>query len=551
MKRIVAVSGGFILMVIAAIQFLIGCSENNRNSDPSTIQQDVLSFTVYQPNMGESAQGSLIQDRWLQMMEDYMELKLEISWKEVPWSDFLDRQSVYIASGDFADVFLVVGFENILDLGDNGLIVNLNDFEKYMPHYSVFLHENYGEQIASSAEGSIYGFLFGGTENTTGTQHGWGYRYDLFKKHDINLPENIGELRAAAEVLKKAYPTSYPISAYGGIGPGFTLPSAFFMANKTHAELYYNGNQYVLGPVDDAERFKATLEYMHNLYEEGLIDPEFITHTHDQYLAKCLNGTSFISVALYSHNIDKFNNDPESDALWVVPKRPKSLWNEVGWKIGSNIRGTTLSTFAGTVISSKASNPELLIKLIDYQYSEEIMLLITYGIEGTTFAWTPEGKARYVDKISKAGDETAISKAMGEFGLWQSGFRRPGILFGALDNAVGEAPTNIMPTWDGEQVKREDFYGFYDRVDGSDSIFPFEGGYFPPIRLTQAEREKESDIMTPIYTYINESVARFILGELSLAEYEDFVRQIEKLGDWRTIKDLKNRKTADFIEKYR
>ena len=57
-----------------------------------------LSFSVYQLHYGESAQGSLIQDEWLKMMESHMGMKLNIKWTELPPNEYVEKQNIYLGS---------------------------------------------------------------------------------------------------------------------------------------------------------------------------------------------------------------------------------------------------------------------------------------------------------------------------------------------------------------------------------------------------------------------------------------------------------------------
>ena len=55
-------------------------------------------------------------------------------------------------------------------------------------------------------------------------------------------------------------------------------------------------------------------------------------------------------------------------------------------------------------VSSKVENPEELIKFIDYQYSDEMIQLITWGIEGTTYTIGEDGVPTFVDSLKTAKD---------------------------------------------------------------------------------------------------------------------------------------------------
>ena len=55
-----------------------------------------------------------------------------------------------------------------------------------------------------------------------------------------------------------------------------------------------------------------------------------------------------------------------------------------------------------------------------------------------------------------------------------------------------------------------------------------------------APEEMEANIMTPLNTYMEESIAKFITGAMPLSDYDKFLREIDRYGDWRKIISVKN-----------
>ena len=89
----------------------------------------------------------------------------------------------------------------------------------------------------------------------------------------------------AVKKIKRAHLGSYPFGGGVGTGPGMNIPTYLFQLNKTYQGIYYNGNEYVFGPVADKQRFKATLE--------DLIDPEWLSADRDQQRRKMVDGTYY------------------------------------------------------------------------------------------------------------------------------------------------------------------------------------------------------------------------------------------------------------------
>ena len=53
----------------------------------------------------------------------------------------------------------------------------------------------------------------------------------------------------------------------------------------------------------------------------------------------------------------------------------------------------------------------------------------------------------------------------------------------------------------------------------------------------------QSELLAPIETFVDENVLRFILGTRPIAEYEDFVQEVEDLGA-QSLVDLYNAAAA-------
>ena len=67
--------------------------------------------------------------------------------------------------------------------------------------------------------------------------------------------------------------------------------------------------------------------------------------------------------------------------------------------------------------------------------------------------------------------------------------------------------------------------------------FPKDGEYVPALKFTSEETKSINEIRTNLKTYVEESAARFITGDLSLEkDWDKYVSELEKLGcqnSWR------------------
>lgn len=521
---------------IAAISVAAGalcaCGEKK-----GTVSENVdeLSFSVYNPIFSKSPLGTLAQDKWQEYMEDYLGVKLNIDWQEQNSNDYNQKQQVYLASGDFADVFIIIAdpVNNAMQLGKAGMLVNINDYKDNIPYYSEFLNTGNERSRIETSDGEIYAFLNSSVGNNTGTQAVNAIRKDIFEKENIKIPETLEEYYEAAKILKQKYPDSYPIS-YLRDPANFIL--YFFGLNHTHPNIYYNGKEYVYGPVDDEERFKDTVEYLRKLYAEGLLDPEFLTQSTDQAMQKMLNGKCFMSPAFMGIRINQYINTEDSGVEWGIIAEPKNLYNEVSWKSSSNVKGKSLNVIYMTAISTKAEHPDLLVKLLDYQYSDKMIELANWGIEGVTFTKDENGNRDYTDEI-KNSDNPQLKLA--EYGVNQSQSVKCGIQFMPTDNDSATKLLAPVPVYKDGSWQKENYWQFTSDADGDASVNPNDNK--PPVSLSAEETEETATMVTALWTYTNENVYSFITGSKSMSEWDPFIDGMKQIGDYEYIKDTYNK----------
>jgi len=83
----------------------------------------------------------------------------------------------------------------------------------------------------------------------------------------------------------------------------------------------------------------------------------------------------------------------------------------------------------------------------------------------------------------------------------------------------------------------------------------FKAGKITPMynqirpKLTQDEADKISSIMNPINTYVEEMKTKFVMGDESLANWDDFVAKIKKMGDIDYVLKVYNSKKQYTIDK--
>lgn len=90
---------------------------------------EVLSLSIMNPIFSASPLGTAVMDAYMENLENFANMELgvtlDITWEEPGLWDQLEVQSVYLAAGDYPDVFYVFQKANMLEIGDDGFLVDL------------------------------------------------------------------------------------------------------------------------------------------------------------------------------------------------------------------------------------------------------------------------------------------------------------------------------------------------------------------------------------------------------------------------------------------
>ena len=140
------------------------------------------------------------------------------------------------------------------------------------------------------------------------------------------------------------------------------------------------------------------------------------------------------------------------------------------------------------------------------------------------------------------GTETRVA-ATG-YGLPLSGDCRAGIFPQPQDMELWRiGSTSNSPIFYNGELLNEKLVGFSSRVISPENTVPSDSA--PKISLTSEENEEYSNIMTPVETYAKEQKVKFIKGERSFDEWDQYIEEINKMGDIQAaLKILNDKVTA-------
>ena len=452
--------------------------------------------------------------------------------------DYNDRLSTLLAGGEYGDIFHVTGYgPQLMDMGEQGLIVNLIDYPEATKNYMDLVGQSPQKELIYASDGGVYGFSMPQISADHITPMPM-VNVTAFEENGWPIPKSLSELYEIAKQIKSRFPDSYPVIDfnYGG----YVLSGVLANANRIGGgNVYFDGQKYILGA--EQESFRKSIEFARKLYVEGLYDPEAGTIKDVTEVEKrMLNRRSFIALQEWpSHMLLLNKNEVSTDRFgWIAPLR--GLDDEIPMVYGTE-RGIAVVSGYRTVVNGNTEYPELVTRLVDSQYSKKIRNILNWGIEGETFAYNEQGEPEFLDLVKKAESPQAV---MAEYGLIGSLSVRSGFLLGGVqDNRFQQVQAPIPVYRDGEWVE-ENALVFAGRIleAGEAELFPGARLSAPIINFTKEENKEYNREMSPVGTFIQEEVQKFVIGKRPMSEWEDFVAEIPKYGDYQKILDLYNSK---------
>ena len=408
---------------------------------------------------------------------------------QVPSGNWDEVLNLTVASGNMPDLMYMSSFTQANDYGQQGALANILQYVDMMPNFKKWL-EKYPEikERYLSADGKMFMFPNEGFGETN--RRAWLYREDIFKKHNLNMPQNYDELYDVLKQLKTLYPDSYPLSFRWQLG---TLEN--FAANfGVSTWVYYDKDAGVwkFGPTQ--EGFKDMLTYLSKFYKEGLMPPDWLTMTTKQWEDLMANNKSFVMtdyIVLDTYNIPLRKQNPEFSLKFLPPPAGKPGGKQVNPHLHVIDSGLT-------VASTSKHIPDIM-KFMDFFYSEEGREVSSWGKEGVTYV-VENGQKKF------KGDYPTFAELRKQTGLFTNG---------TYEWIDFNANLSML-----SQEARE----AYENARNYDTYLQ------PAPAFTKEENDVIRTVGQTVKKFYEESVTKFILGEKNLSEWDKYVSDINKLG---------------------
>lgn len=432
--------------------------------------------------------------------------------QEDPWTDpvalalteatGVKLKTDYPVSSDDQKVALMIAEQNYPDMiyakGDAGSLIEagaLIDLTDLIEEYGPNIKKMYGDELNklkySEEDPSIYqlsSYSVGGeTYKSSGTAQ---LQWAVLKENDYEIPKTTAEF----ETMIKNYMEAHPTTEDGMDMIGITLSASDWhwlitLGNPSGfiAEGHPDNGQWIVDEDYNAvykfrsEKVREYFRWLNHLYNEGILDPEFATQTHEDYIAKISSGRV---LGLLDTDWDY------ADAEKILRADGKTDKTYCGLPVtmDENTKAPSLmyrglTTGQGVGITTACEDPVAAIKFLDYLCSDEGQVLVNWGIEGVNYHIDEEGhRYRTDEEANEANSNKDYAKTTGVgFHAYPFPCYGPGVTDSTGSTYTTTSKDAVIAEYDEEQKAACEAWGTELLVD----IFPqpeeFEVPPYSPI----------------------------------------------------------------------
>lgn len=426
---------------------------------------------------------------------------VKIEWNLIDPTIYSDTVSPMLASGqDLPDIIELPDTDPNMTYLSSGMFEPLDAHFDIMPNYVKFLEENPIIKASLTApDGHIY--YVPQTVLTDSYQPVAMYNVLWLEKAGLEVPKTLDEFVAMLRYYRDNdmndngdTTDEIPMSIQSGFltymfGPAFgmDLVSGFYADDE--GVVHY-------GPYE-SENYRNYLTFLHDLYEEGLLEVEFTSLNRDQITERCANDLTGVTYdfswqmsMLYSLNHPAYTGETGV----FVGEPPLS-----GEYEGAYIGRTPVSGVFG--VNVKAADLELAIKFLDYIMSEEAQDLYVWGMEGLTYEVDADGNRHFLPKTT-------------EDSIW---FQSLGINAPNMPSQQSKPATDVLlAPWHVKAIEENEM--------------PYARPPFPNMYSTEDEASIVSMYLVDLTTYVDERAVGFITGVYSIEdEFDSYLSTLEAL----------------------
>ncbi|MBR1855859.1 MAG: ABC transporter substrate-binding protein [Oribacterium sp.] len=534
MKKEIKKAAAAVMTAAMTAAMLAGCgASGSGNSQSANVDVENLSFPLaekvtitgtisYPTGTEEEPNNRTIFKR----LEE--ETNVHVDWTAISSDQWGDKITLNMANANtLTDFVFNAGFSNsdLLRYADQGVIIPVEEYiDANMPNLKA-VFDKYPEYrtMCEDTDGHIWALPWIeqlGSNKTAIQTVGNNFTYINQKWLDflgLKTPTTVDEFEQVLLASKEHAPE---LQAEFGI-EGDIIPMSCIM-NDQDPSLLINGFGEGYGDNDMGQHiavtddrkviftatqdgFKSGMEWLHKLYEEGLIDPECFTQDWSTYVAKGKSHRYGVCFTWDVANIDNIQDYVPLAALEADVRNVTPM----------NASFTSGFDRGRCVVTSKCDNPAFVCSWLDLMYDPFQSPQNNWGTYGEDdefdiFELSTNANGERMLKHAALGDASPVE------------VREAECVSGPL--AILDEYYGVYVTCPDDAQYRLDWIKEYYSSDMNCKYV------YPNVFMSQDDTEKLTGIQTDLITYVNSQRSNFVMNGITDADWDAYVNQVNAYG---------------------
>lgn len=424
-----------VLLVALAAAGMCGCGAEKAGENST----EPVTFTFY------NADG--IEDPWTDPVAKRITQETGVTLEtEYPSNGMDNMIQLMVATREYPDLIFAKGDSNILI--DNGALIDMSELiEEYGPHIKQLYGEEYDSLRYSKEDPSIYQLCSNKVQNevlsTAGTAQ---LQWAVVAENDYAIPRTLEEYTD----MLRSYLEKHPyVEGQKAIGLSISCTDWHWYTTLSDPAGYIaNGStddgQWIVDEDNNvyykhaAAGQKEYFQWLNSMFWEGILDPDFATQTHEDYINKIASGRV---LGLLDADWDITTAESSLKARGLYERSyaglPVTIDESV---ICAALREQNLGVGWGIGISTSCKDPVRAVQFLDWICTEEAQVLLNWGIENVNYFYDKNGvRYRTEEEILEAGTNPNYAE---ETGVGRHNYPFPSYGNMALDSTGNHYTTN-------------------------------------------------------------------------------------------------------------
>ena len=479
------------------------------------------------------------------LIEEVTGINIEFYFFPSDTTEAKQKFSMMVAGGEKLPDIVVLNLSDVecYNYGSDGYFIPLNDYmendavnwNKTMDKWATEKQKENVLAGAYSFDGNIYAYPTFYVSPGDAVALYMSINQQWLDNLDLEVPTTTDELYAVLKAFKEQ-------DANGNGDPNDEIPLVghtdwkgnvcTFLLNSFTYYAFEKNHSYQLNVEDGqlsapfvTEEFREGLRFIRKLVEEGLLSDMSFSQGKDELVSvmQAPDDQDTIVGAFVGHP-SIILGQKNSRVMDYVGIDSLEGPDGVEW-VPFDYQAGTYNTF----ITSDCENPDAAWRLLDAMADEEMSISMRRGEKGVDWEYVDEGEAIYNTLELVDG---AYTKTIGTSNVWNEENNKiwHSNIFNILPPALNGSG---LSSYDGGEITDPKTYLeyvlCYPSVGRRYNMHPDE----MPIKITYNEEETNqiNDIKNSIQTYVNESIVRFVTGDLDIEkDWDSYLAELESIG---------------------